>query len=328
MRKLAFAVVCLSLAASCVAATQATKEYVDARTDAAVLVATNYVDAAVSDVRRDIAAIPADYANVSNRAMSAVQPAALAPYLQTEDLAPYAKTDDLKSYVKSNLGVNAVQAIGGTLAPEGLQLFKGWNRLIGKDTITGVFLSLPKYVESNPWGFATTAEVTAALAPYATRGYVDDKVSDVDYISELAYDMATTAGNQMSEHEGRADNPHGVTAAQVGAVPTTRKVNGKALSADVTLGAADVGAYTKAETDGKISSATSGLASVTSVTSALALKADKSELAAVTNAVRETVRETGALFWDEELEVTWQGRFEGGYLYYVPVTNVNVTGRD
>ena len=33
-----------------------------------------------------------------------------------------------------------------------------------------------------------------------------------------------------------------MTAAQIGAVPTTRKVNNKALSADVSLSAADVGA--------------------------------------------------------------------------------------
>ena len=40
----------------------------------------------------------------------------------------------------------------------------------------------------------------------------------------------------------KAAGDHTHTAAQVGAVPTTRKVNGKALSADVTLAAADVGA--------------------------------------------------------------------------------------
>ena len=48
--------------------------------------------------------------------------------------------------------------------------------------------------------------------------------------------------DEVDTHIARTDNPHGVTAAQVGAVPTTRKVNGKALSADVTLAAADVGA--------------------------------------------------------------------------------------
>ena len=41
----------------------------------------------------------------------------------------------------------------------------------------------------------------------------------------------------------KADGDHTHTAAQVGAVPTTRKVNGKALSADVTLTAGDVGAF-------------------------------------------------------------------------------------
>lgn len=152
-------------------------------------------------------------------------------------------------------------------------------------------------------GLSTKAEVTDALAPYATRGYVDDKVSDVAGTADKALGAATTAGNQLSAHEGRADNPHGVTAAQVGA-------------------------YTKAQTAAAISSALADMAHAATVNSALALKADKSELAAVTNAVRETVRETGSLYWDPELEVTWQGRFEGGYLYYVTVTNVNVTGRD
>ena len=53
-----------------------------------------------------------------------------------------------------------------------------------------------------------------------------------------------------AERKARTDNPHGVTAAQVGAVPTTRKVNGKALSADVTLAAADVGAAAASHSHG------------------------------------------------------------------------------
>ena len=43
-----------------------------------------------------------------------------------------------------------------------------------------------------------------------------------------------------------------LTAGDVGAVPTTRTVNGKALSANISITAGDVSAYTKTEIDGKI----------------------------------------------------------------------------
>lgn len=46
----------------------------------------------------------------------------------------------------------------------------------------------------------------------------------------------------LTAHINNKSNPHGVTAAQVGAVPTSRTVNGKALSANITLNAGDVNA--------------------------------------------------------------------------------------
>lgn len=47
----------------------------------------------------------------------------------------------------------------------------------------------------------------------------------------------------FKRHTDNKDNPHGVTAAQIGAVPTTRKVNNKPLTGDIKLTASDIGAF-------------------------------------------------------------------------------------
>ncbi len=61
---------------------------------------------------------------------------------------------------------------------------------------------------------------------------------------ESGYSGTETAFNGalagVPGHMENQNNPHGVTAGQIGAVPTARKVNGKALSGDITLTAADV----------------------------------------------------------------------------------------
>lgn len=46
----------------------------------------------------------------------------------------------------------------------------------------------------------------------------------------------------MAAHLNDKANPHGVTTSQIGAVPTTRKINGKPLSSDITLTPTDFGA--------------------------------------------------------------------------------------
>ena len=58
----------------------------------------------------------------------------------------------------------------------------------------------------------------------------------------LGEDEAAQLYQAIQAHTGNKSNPHSVTAAQVGAVPTSRKINNKALTSDVTLTAQDVGA--------------------------------------------------------------------------------------
>ena len=62
-----------------------------------------------------------------------------------------------------------------------------------------------------------------------------------------AADVGAAAASDLTSHTDNKNNPHGVTAAQAGAVPTSRTVNSKALSANITLSAGDVGAVAKNE---------------------------------------------------------------------------------
>lgn len=86
----------------------------------------------------------------------------------------------------------------------------------------------------------------------------------------------------LTSHTGNTNNPHSVTAeqvgarpntwmpsaAEVGAVPTSRTINGKALSADISLSAADVGAAASSHTHAA-SDITSGVTNNTSTSSSI-----------------------------------------------------------
>lgn len=89
---------------------------------------------------------------------------------------------------------------------------------------------------------------------------IDVNVDAIDALETVAASKANTS--DLTAHTGNKSNPHGVTAAQISAVPTSRTVNGKALSENISLTASDVGAaasshnhddkyYTEYEIDSK-----------------------------------------------------------------------------
>lgn len=68
--------------------------------------------------------------------------------------------------------------------------------------------------------------------------------------TESAFNAALSS---VPSHIANKSNPHGVTAAQIGAVPTSRTINGKALTGNITLSASDVGAAPSGHTHADLS---------------------------------------------------------------------------
>ncbi|MEX9687930.1 phage tail protein [Providencia rettgeri] len=78
-----------------------------------------------------------------------------------------------------------------------------------------------------------------------TKEETDTKVADAKKAGTDAQATANTANTAATNANNNAN----------GRVPSTRKVNNKPLSADISLTAGDVGSYTKAETDTKVADA-------------------------------------------------------------------------
>lgn len=92
-----------------------------------------------------------------------------------------------------------------------------------------------------------TADInlTASDVGAYTKAETDTKVADAKKAGTDAQATANAATTAATNANNNAN----------GRVPSTRKVNNKPLSADITLSAGDVGAYTKAETDTKVADA-------------------------------------------------------------------------
>ena len=90
------------------------------------------------------------------------------------------------------------------------------------------------------WGGSSYVEISASLA----LGETSSTAYRGDY-GKIAY-----THSQITD-----GNPHGITCAKINAVPTSRTVNGKALSANITLSAGDVGADASGAADTALTNA-------------------------------------------------------------------------
>ena len=110
---------------------------------------------------------------------------------------------------------------------------------------TGAATSLNVLVDSS-LVYMTLEELDAMRGgPNGIAELGEDGKVPAGQLPEMDYDPAGSAAGvqaNLTSHINNKSNPHGVSPSQIGAVPTTRKVNNKALSADVSLSAADVGA--------------------------------------------------------------------------------------
>ena len=128
--------------------------------------------------------------------------------------------------------------------------------------------------EQGPQGIQGPQGVQGPEGPQGPAGVAGaDGKSAYQTAVEAGYEGTETAFNEALKdvpgHIANKGNPHGVTAAQVGArpntwtptasevgaVPTSRTVNGKALNSNITLAASDVGAATMTEVNAAIQTA-------------------------------------------------------------------------
>ena len=181
---------------------------------------SNNVSAAVSTLRGEIAsATPSDYGSVKSAALSAVQPSDLEPYC----------TIEAARQMTNGIPVITAETVGGwgflTGNMVGKSITTGTNTVItlgagtrinGTDDaeirLGGGLLSIPANMSVSVLGSRTLANFGIGNA--YTKAEVDSLIAGA---TPSDYNTVKSNASAGSSHAARTDNPHGVTAAKIGA---------------------------------------------------------------------------------------------------------------
>lgn len=171
------------------------------------------------------------------------------------------KSTVAKSDLASDVQTSLVTAAERTAWNAKSNFSGNYNDLTNKPTIPAA-VTVDSALSGSSTNPVQNKVINSALAGYVPTSRTVNGKALSGNISLTASDVGAATSSNLTSHTGNKSNPHGVTAAQAGAVPTSRTVNGKALSANISLTASDVGAaasshdhdgryYTEAEADSK-----------------------------------------------------------------------------
>ena len=151
-------------------------------------------------------------------------------------------------------GPQGPQGIQGTPGKDGQSAYEAAQAAgyQGDETTFNQTLSVvPEHIAAKNNPHQVTA-VQVGAVPTTEKGVAngvatlgsDGKVPSTQ-LPEMNYDPAGSAAGvqaNLTAHVNNKNNPHGVTASQIGAVPNATTVNGKPLTGNISLAAGDVGA--------------------------------------------------------------------------------------
>ena len=207
-------------------------------------------------------ATPADYANVANLASNAAPQSALGNYALKTNLAAVATSGKYGDLADTPTIPTVPTAVSAFTNDAGYLTEHQSLDAYAKSADLGAYVKNTDGVVTNSLSVDITmpfydnetnivAKVTpkgVELSAYWTA--VGEKGSGYWVYSPLTLlwtDFLTAESDPTVPDWAKAASKPTYTASEVGAVPTTRTVNSKALSADITLGAADVGAYSSSD---------------------------------------------------------------------------------